>query len=306
MSALLRVPMDAAYHVVLFLTTVLSPALGGLAAVAAIIAFTVLVRLIVVPLTFRALHGQAAQARLAPHVQRLRQRHAQQPDRLRQELAELYRREGTSPLAGFGPLLVQWPVFSLLYLLFRSPSVAGGPNLLLSRTLFGVPLGRHWLSAAGVLSAQGAVFAAVLAVLAVACWAAARAARRALPATTGGSGLAGPGSATAGAAADAVADGGASRTLAAVGRVAPYLTVVIAAFAPLASVVYLVTSTAWSAAERLAFAARTRRDRQREPVPAVPVPAGPVPARPATARPVAARSGPRGSRPGRPGGRERG
>lgn len=139
MSALLRVPMDAAYHVVLFLTNVLSPALGGLAAVAAIIAFTVLVRLIVVPLTFRALHGQAAQARLAPHVQRLRQRHAQQPDRLRQELAELYRREGTSPLAGFGPLLVQWPVFSVLYLLFRSPSVAGGPNLLLSRTLLARP-----------------------------------------------------------------------------------------------------------------------------------------------------------------------
>jgi hypothetical protein len=34
---------------------------------------------------------------------------------------------------------------------------------------------------------------------------------------------------------------------------------VIAAFAPLAGVIYLVTSTGWSAAERLVFAARAKR-----------------------------------------------
>ena len=33
---------------------------------------------------------------------------------------------------------------------------------------------------------------------------------------------------------------------------------VIAAFAPLAGVIYLVTSTGWSAAERLVFAAKTK------------------------------------------------
>ena len=72
--------------------------------------------------------------------------------------------------AGFAPLLVQWPVFSVLYLLFRSPTVAGGPNRLLSRDLLGVPLGSHWLSGAGILSAHGVVFLGVLAVLAAACW----------------------------------------------------------------------------------------------------------------------------------------
>jgi YidC/Oxa1 family membrane protein insertase len=39
-----------------------------------------------------------------------------------------------------------------------------------------------------------------------------------------------------------------------VGKVLPYLTVVIAAFAPLAAGIYLVTSTAWSVAERNFFA----------------------------------------------------
>jgi YidC/Oxa1 family membrane protein insertase len=53
--------------------------------------------------------------------------------------------------------------------------------------------------------------------------------------------------------------GAPNKALAAVLRFLPYITVLIAAFAPLAAVVYLVTSTGWSAAERLVFAARTGR-----------------------------------------------
>ena len=245
MSTLFGVPVDAVYHIVFALTTVLTPVLGGLAAAAGIIVVTIAVRLLVTPLTFRALRGQAAQARLAPEIQRLRQRFGKQPDRLQRELTALYQREGTSVFAGFAPLLVQWPVFSVLYLLFRSPTVGGAPNRLLSRNLLGVPLGSHWLSGAGILSLHGVVFVGVLAVLAAACWFVARTARRALPQPT----PARP------APADAVPG---SQALAAFGKVAPYLTVVIAAVAPLAGVIYLVTSTGWSAAERLVFAARTK------------------------------------------------
>ncbi|HEY5400190.1 MAG TPA: membrane protein insertase YidC [Trebonia sp.] len=282
MSSLFGVPVDAVYHLVFALTTALTPVLGGLAAVAGIIVVTMAVRLLVSPLTFRALRGQAAQSRLAPEVQRLRQRYAKQPDRFQRELTALYQREGTTVFAGFAPLLVQWPVFSVLYLLFRSPTVAGGPNRLLSRDLLGVPLGSHWLSGAGILSLHGGVFLGVLALLAAACWFVARVARRALPqpalagqparsgqAGTGkakagqarsgqaGTGQAKAGQARSGPAAAAAVPG--SQALAAFGKVAPYLTVVIAAFAPLAGVIYLVTSTGWSAAERLVFAARANR-----------------------------------------------
>jgi YidC/Oxa1 family membrane protein insertase len=251
MSTLFGVPEDAVYHLVFALTDVLTPVLGGLAAVVGIILVTMAVRLLVAPLTFRALRGQAAQARLAPEIQRLRQRHAKQPDRLQRELTALYQREGTSMFAGFAPLLVQWPVFSVLYLLFRSPTVAGGPNRLLSRNLLGVPLGSHWLSGAGILSVHGVVFLCVLAVLAAACWFVARVARRALPQPA----AAGP--ASAGKTAPAAVPG--AQALTAFGKVAPYITVVIAAFAPLAGVIYLVTSTSWSAAERLVFAARAKQ-----------------------------------------------
>jgi YidC/Oxa1 family membrane protein insertase len=271
MSTLFGVPVDAVYHLVFALTTILTPVLGGLAAVAGIVLITVAVRLLVAPLTFRALRGQAAQARLAPQVQRLRQRYAKQPDRFQRELTALYQREGTSMFAGFAPLLAQWPVFSVLYLLFRSPTVAGVPNRLLSRDLLGVPLGSHWLSGAGVLSAHGAVFFGVLAFLAAACWLAARAARRTMPPTapvgaslgaakTGAAktGVSGPGR-------SGVSTAGTSTALTVVGRIAPYITVLIAAFAPLAGALYLITSTGWSAAERFVFAARAGRPAENQP-----------------------------------------
>ena len=45
------------------------------------------------------------------------------------------------------------------------------------------------------------------------------------------------------------------QALTAVSKILPYITVLIAAFAPLAGAIYLVTSIGWSAAERLIFAA---------------------------------------------------
>ena len=68
MSNLFGVPVDAAYHLVSGLTGILTPVLGGPAAVAAIVAFTMAVRLLLMPLSLRALRGQAAQARLAPQM----------------------------------------------------------------------------------------------------------------------------------------------------------------------------------------------------------------------------------------------
>jgi len=267
MTAIFGVPVDAAYHLVLALTTALTPFLGGLAAVAGIVVFTMAIRLLVMPLSFRALRGQAAIAKLAPRIQELRQRYGRQPERLQRELNALYAREGTSLLGGFVPLLAQWPVFSVLYLLFRSSSVAGGPNRLLSRDLFGVPLGDHWLSGSGVLSAQGAVFFGVLAVLAVVCWLSVRVARRmteataAIAETAAARPATGRSAARRSAAAQPAATGpGTSGAAGLLGKVLPFLTVVIAAFAPLAAAVYLVASTGWSVAERWVYTRSRRRE----------------------------------------------
>ena len=234
MPAFLGVPVVAAYHVVSVLAGILTPLLSGLAAAAAIVLFTMGVRLLLLPLSYRAMRGMDAQARLAPRVQALQKEHAGHPDRLQRELSALYRAEGTSMLGGCLPLLAQWPFLSVMYLLFRSPVVGGTPNTLLTRDLLRVPLGAHWLGAVGPVSAQGAVFLGVFALLAALCWLSARLSR-VLTAQAG---------ATA-----AVPAGGAGLLL----KALPYLTVVIAAFAPLAAGIYLVTSLAWSLAERMLY-----------------------------------------------------
>jgi YidC/Oxa1 family membrane protein insertase len=237
MTSIYGVPVDAAYHLVFALTTVLTPVLGGLAAVAGIVLITVAVRLLVLPLSFRAMRGQAIAAKLAPELQALRTRYGKQPDRLQREMTALYKREGSSMFAGLSPMLLQWPLLSVMYLLFRSAQVGGGPNRLLTRDLFGVPLGSYWLHGTWLSDGRGAVFLGVFAVLAALCWLLARIGRSMLPATTAG-----------------LPAAGASLFL---GKVLPYLTVVIAAFAPLAAAVYLVTSTGWSVLERYLFLVRT-------------------------------------------------
>lgn len=239
MSSFLGVPVDAAYHLVSGLTGILTPVLGGLAAVAAIVVFTMAVRLLLMPLSLRALRGQAAQARLAPQLVALRQRHGKQPERLQREMAALYKREGTSMFAGFGPLLLQWPFLSVMYLLFRSPTVGGTANTLLTHDLFGVPLGAHWLSGAGLASAQGVVFVGLFALLAGLCWLSARLGRLMTAQATGAKPA--PGAA------------GAAGSPGLLIRALPYITVVIAAFAPLAAGIYLLTTLAWSLAERMLY-----------------------------------------------------
>jgi YidC/Oxa1 family membrane protein insertase len=247
MSGFLGVPVDAAYHLVFALTNLLTPLAGGLGAVAAIALFTAAVRLLISPLSLRALRGQAAMTRIAPQVQALRTRYGRQPEQLQRELAGLYRQERVSPLASIWPLLVQWPFLSVMYLLFRSATVGGGQNQLLSDSLLGVPLGTHWLSGTGFLTVQDALFLAVFAVLAGLCWLSARLARQAAAVAS-----ALPASAPA---ADPAAVA-AGRVTAGLTRVLPYVTVVIAVFAPLAAALYLLTTVAWTLAERRLFLRR--------------------------------------------------
>jgi len=268
MSVFPGVPVDAAYHVVSGLAGLLAPLAGGLAAAAAIVGFTMAIRLLLLPLSYRAMRGMAAQARIAPRAQALRKQHAGQPDRLQRELAALYQSEGASMFAGCLPALAQWPVLSVLYLLFRSPRIAGAPNTLLSHGLFAAPLGSHWLGGAGPLSAQGAVFAGLFLLLAGIGWLSARLARRTgAPATRPArTPVTGPARTTTTGPGEATQAGAAASVSAALARVLPYFSVVVAAFVPLAAGVYLLTTTAWTLAERAfvqrALAARPGVDRR--------------------------------------------
>jgi YidC/Oxa1 family membrane protein insertase len=205
----------------------------SLPAALAIVLFTVGVRLFLHPLARAAVRGEKSRSRLAPQVAELNRRHRGKPEKLQAALAELYRKEKSSPFAGCLPTIVQMPVFSVMYRLFTLPVLDGKPNDLLHQTLFGVPLGLHVGSARG--PAQVAVFLALYAALAAVGLVMFRRARRA--AATAAVGL-------------TVDQGDPSARTA---RIAPYLsfgTVLFAMIMPLAAGLYLLTTTAWTAAER--------------------------------------------------------
>jgi len=237
MSSLLAGPIDAAYHIVYWLAQVFAPLPGGLATAAAIVAFTIGVRLLLSPLSFLGMRGQARIAAVQPRVQELRTKYARQPDRLQAELGSLYSQEAGGMLAGCLSLLLQLPFFSVMYRLFLSGKVGGKPNGLLSAHLFGAPLGSHWLTGAGPLSTHGLVFLGLFGLLALVAVASVRIAR----ATTAQSATPATANAGAGAAAGAVG---------VITRILPFSTLIIAAFVPLAADLYLLTAAVWTVAER--------------------------------------------------------
>lgn len=228
-------PLDGAigagYTAVLHLASALTP-MGG--AAAAIVVFTLAVRLLLLPLSVAAVRGERRRKALFPQIQELQRRHDKDQARLQKELAELYRREGASPFAGCLPMLLQAPFFIVAYPLFTSPTIAGHPNALLDHHLFGAVLGLR-LTATPASASPIAVWAVLIAILVGLAWWFSRRAGRA-PAMNP---TAGTGGSPAGG------------WIAALPRILPYGTVLAAAFVPLAAMLYLTTTTTWTAAEQL-------------------------------------------------------
>ena len=81
----------------------------------AIIAFTILMRLILFPLAHTSFKSMAKMKKLQPEMQRLKETYPDDRKQMQQELMALYKREGANPIAGCLPLIVQIPIFFSLY-----------------------------------------------------------------------------------------------------------------------------------------------------------------------------------------------
>jgi len=81
----------------------------------AIIAFTILMRLILFPLAHTSFKSMAKMKKLQPEMQRLKETYPDDRQKMQQELMALYKREGANPVAGCLPIMVQIPIFFSLY-----------------------------------------------------------------------------------------------------------------------------------------------------------------------------------------------
>lgn len=111
----------------------------------AIIVVTILIRLLLAPLQQFQLVNQrktmAEQRKLAPQVAELRKKYKKDPQKLNAEMMKLYQEHGVNPLGGLIgclPLIVQIPVLTALYYVFRGANV-GSPHFLFVPNLMAYP-----------------------------------------------------------------------------------------------------------------------------------------------------------------------
>jgi YidC/Oxa1 family membrane protein insertase len=84
---------------------------GGLG----IIAFTIIVKTILLPLTVKSIRSSKNMQELAPRIKELQKKYGADRQRVSQETMALYQQYGVNPLAGCLPMIIQIPIFFGLY-----------------------------------------------------------------------------------------------------------------------------------------------------------------------------------------------
>jgi len=161
---------DALYHILTFFQELVEPIMGSQSYWFSIVLLTIAVRILLIPLTVKQVKSTRVMQELAPEIKKLQAKHKNDKTKLNEEMMALYKERGFNPMAGCWPLLAQMPFFFALYQVIYRPVIAGGPNVLLGKTFFGVPLEQHWLQLQGwdkIFSAAGLTILALTTAMAV-------------------------------------------------------------------------------------------------------------------------------------------
>ncbi len=86
-----------------------------------IILLTLLIKLLLAPLTHKSFVSMKAMQKLQPQMQRIREKFKDEKEKMNKEIMELYKRNKVNPLGGCLPMVLQMPVFIGLYQALRTP-----------------------------------------------------------------------------------------------------------------------------------------------------------------------------------------
>ena len=85
-----------------------------------LIVIGIMVRVLLWPLNQKAMRSQMKMQGMAPLAQEIRQKYADDPQKVNQETMKLYKEHGVNPLGGCLPLLIPWPVLIALFFVFQN------------------------------------------------------------------------------------------------------------------------------------------------------------------------------------------
>ena len=85
-----------------------------------IVLFTLLIRMVLLPLDIKSKKSMRAMTKIQPKVQALQKKYANDKDKLNQKTMELYRKEHVSPTAGCLPMLISLPILWIMFSAMRT------------------------------------------------------------------------------------------------------------------------------------------------------------------------------------------
>jgi YidC/Oxa1 family membrane protein insertase len=86
-----------------------------------IIILTVLIKLLLWPIAHKSMVSMKQMQKLAPQMEKLKEKFGDDKEKLNREIMELYKRNGVNPLGGCLPMVLQFPVFIGLYNALSTP-----------------------------------------------------------------------------------------------------------------------------------------------------------------------------------------
>lgn len=107
------------YNLLIFLTDIIPGGDIGLAVVVA----TILVKLLIMPLSLSALRTQKVLKEIDPKLKELREKYKEDKERQAKEMFALYKEYGINPFAGLATLFIQLPILLTLFWVFQSKTL---------------------------------------------------------------------------------------------------------------------------------------------------------------------------------------
>ena len=96
----------------------------------AIILMTLVIKMIMYPLTVKQVKSMKGMQILQPKMKELQTKYKDKPEKLQQEMIKLYKETGVNPMAGCLPLVLQMPIFIIIFYGLRDFTFNGATSFL--------------------------------------------------------------------------------------------------------------------------------------------------------------------------------
>ena len=108
-------PIEGFLHWLLEILYSLTEAVGFGSYGLAIILLTIVIKMLLYPLTVKQVKSMRAMQELQPQMKKIQEKYKDKPQEMQMKIANLYKDAGVNPLAGCLPLLIQMPILMGMY-----------------------------------------------------------------------------------------------------------------------------------------------------------------------------------------------